>query len=79
MEDTPTGKPAAFVPPTAPAGFSLAEPADLQRCLIRVYGPRVPEVDEEEDDKAAELEALLEQFREPEEPPRRKNGVADTS
>jgi hypothetical protein len=35
----------------------------------------VLEVDEEEDDKAAELEALLEQFREPEEPPRKKNGV----
>lgn len=47
----------------------------MQRWRVRVYGTRVPEVDEEEDDKAAELEALLEQFREPEEPPRRKNGV----
>jgi hypothetical protein len=33
----------------------------------------VPEVDEE-DDKAAELEALLEQFREPEEAPRKQSG-----
>lgn len=35
----------------------------------------MPEVDEAEDDKAAELEALLEQFREPDEAPRKtKNG-----
>ncbi len=56
------------------SAFAAAATCALQCRRTSVYSLRVEEVHEEED-KAAKLEALLEQFREPEEPRKKGNPI----